>query len=214
MSKWCGDENCLQCADKEPDPYVHLPRADYEALREQNRVLTEAFAKTTKGKVTINRYEHGGGRMFVDDGKNRDLIADTYNEGDREFIALCYEVFSKQAALTTTSQPTHEKDDRALVSKVDVLEQALEFAVRGLKAAQPIVCSMCCPSVKRTSEPWTHRQSCDSLTLTLRTVEAQLSNPAAESVQHLCGARGFGQSLDDRCPGCDATSQEGQHESR
>ena len=39
MSKWCGDENCLQCADKEPDPYVHLPRADYDALREQNRVL-------------------------------------------------------------------------------------------------------------------------------------------------------------------------------
>lgn len=75
-----------------------------DALREQNRVLAEAFAKTTKGKVTINRYEHGGGRMFVDDGKNRDLIADTYNEGDREFIALCYEVFSKQAALTATSQ--------------------------------------------------------------------------------------------------------------
>ena len=74
-------------------------------LREQNRVLAEAFTKTTKGKVTINRYEHGGGRMFVDDGKNRDLIADTYNEGDREFIALCYEVFSKRAALTATSQP-------------------------------------------------------------------------------------------------------------
>ena len=108
MSKWCGDENCLQCADKEPDPYVHLPREEYGALREQNRVLVEAFAKTTKGKVTINRYEHGGGRMFVDDGKNRDLIADTYNEGDREFIALCYEVFSKQAALTATSQPGGE----------------------------------------------------------------------------------------------------------
>lgn len=79
-------------------------RAVNRMLREQSRVLTEAFAKTTKGKVTINRYEHGGGRMFVDDGKNRDLIADTYNEGDREFIALCYEVFSKQAALTATSQ--------------------------------------------------------------------------------------------------------------
>ena len=77
----------------------------YAQLREQNRVLAEAFAKTTKGKVTINRYEHGGGRMFVDDGKNRDLVAETYNEGDREFIALCYEVFSKQAALTATSQP-------------------------------------------------------------------------------------------------------------
>lgn len=76
-----------------------------ETFREQNRVLAEAFTKTTKGKVTINRYAHGGGRMFVDDGKNRDLIADTYNEGDREFIALCYEVFSDQAALTATSQP-------------------------------------------------------------------------------------------------------------
>ena len=115
-----------------------------------------------------------------------------------------------KAALAATSQPGHEKDDRALVGKVDALEQALQFAVRGLKAAQPIVCSICCPSVKRTSEPWTHGQPCDSLTLTLRTVEAQLSQPAAESVQHLCGARGFGQSLDDRCPGCDATSQEGQ----
>lgn len=59
--------------------------------------LTAAFAKTTKGKLTINRYEHGGGRMFVDDGKNRDLIADTYNAGDREFIALCYEVFAQNA---------------------------------------------------------------------------------------------------------------------
>ena len=37
------------------------------------------------------------------------------------------------------------------------------------------------------------------------------SQPAKEPVRHLCGARGFGQSLDDRCPGCDATSQEGQH---
>ena len=36
------------------------------------------------------------------------------------------------------------------------------------------------------------------------------SQPAKEPVRHLCGARGFGQSLDDRCPGCAATSQEGQ----
>jgi hypothetical protein len=38
------------------------------------------------------------------------------------------------------------------------------------------------------------------------------SQPAKEPVRHLCGARGFGQSIDDKCPGCDATSQEGQHE--
>mgnify|MGYP000981076343 CR=1 FL=1 len=45
MSKWCGDENCLQCADKEPDPYVHLPRADYDALCEQNRVLAREYTR-------------------------------------------------------------------------------------------------------------------------------------------------------------------------
>jgi hypothetical protein len=77
-------------------------REDVVRMRE----LEEAFAKTTKGKITVSRYEHGGGRMFVDDGKNRDLIADTYNEGDREFIALCYEVFS-QAALTQGKGGVH-----------------------------------------------------------------------------------------------------------
>ena len=51
MSKWCGDENCLQCADKEPDLYVHLPRAHYDALREQNRVLAEAVPMTEAGAV-------------------------------------------------------------------------------------------------------------------------------------------------------------------
>ncbi len=79
------------------------------ALRDEVARLTklkEAFAKTTKGNITINRYEHGGGRMFVDDGKNRDLIADTYNEGDREFIALCYEAF---AALTPQAGKGGEK---------------------------------------------------------------------------------------------------------
>ena len=43
MSKWCGNENCLQCVDKEPDPYVHLPREDYEALRTENARLREAL---------------------------------------------------------------------------------------------------------------------------------------------------------------------------
>lgn len=78
MSKWCGDENCLQCIDKEPDPYVHLPRADYDALREQNRVLASLLAK-----------------------------------------------------------------------------------------AQPHVCSMLCPSVKREGDPWTHKDLCTHITAAL-----------------------------------------------
>ena len=43
MSKWCGDENCLQCADKEPDPCVHLPREDYNAIRDERDRLREAL---------------------------------------------------------------------------------------------------------------------------------------------------------------------------
>ena len=53
MSKWCGNENCLQCVDKEPDPYVHLPREDYAALRTENARLKEALA-------TIARYGKDG----------------------------------------------------------------------------------------------------------------------------------------------------------
>ena len=53
-----------------------------------------------------------------------------------------------------------------------------------------------------------------SFRMAMKALESALtatSQPAKEPVRHLCGARGFGQSLDDRCPGCDATSQEGQH---
>ena len=103
IERW-GQKQMRSDVDLQLAAHAKQVRLENAQLREQNRVLAEAFAKTTKGKVTINRYEHGGGRMFVDDGKNRDLVADTYNKGDREFIALCYEVFSKQAALTATRQ--------------------------------------------------------------------------------------------------------------
>lgn len=168
-------------------------RFDYDGLLEVNAVLRE--------QSRVLRLEFQSLLNAIDDSYDEDLPVEIVEARNKA-----------QAALTATSQPQRGKGDRALTERVIDLEQALEFAVRGLKVAQPIVCSMCCPSVKRTSEPWTHRQPCDSLTLTLRTVEAQLSQPASEPAQHLCGARGFGQSLDDRCPGCDATSQEGRDE--
>lgn len=34
-NKWCGVPNCLQCVEQAPDPYVHLPRDDYQALRDE-----------------------------------------------------------------------------------------------------------------------------------------------------------------------------------
>ena len=56
MSKWCGDENCLQCVDKEPDPYVHLPREDYDALRDENARLREALVAIQKSCKAQDEY--------------------------------------------------------------------------------------------------------------------------------------------------------------
>jgi len=36
----------------------------------------------------LMRYDHGGGRLMLDDGNNRQLIADFYDEANREFF--CY----------------------------------------------------------------------------------------------------------------------------
>lgn len=58
---------------------------DWDELRR----LAEA-ATPTEG-ATLNRYEHGGGRLLIDrtqEGGGRQLIADFYGEGaDREFYA-------------------------------------------------------------------------------------------------------------------------------
>ena len=60
--------------------------------------------------------------------------------------------------------------------------------------------------IAMSNEVWERDQMIDCAEAALTAT----SQPAKEPVRHLCGARGFGQSLDDRCPGCDATSQEGQ----
>lgn len=99
----------------------------------------------------------------------------------------------------------------------DRVVSALDFSVRALKVAHPIVCSIVCPSVKRDSEEWSHKQQCESIGLTMRTAESELAayngsiEPKAEHPpQHLCGARGY-RLDDDICPACkeDALPREG-----
>ena len=63
MSKWCGDENCLQCADKEPDPYVHLPREDYNALRDERDRLARAIVWAL-GYTDFRAREQGEGAYW------------------------------------------------------------------------------------------------------------------------------------------------------
>ena len=59
-NKWCGDPNCLQCVEKAPDPYVHLPREDYDALRAENARLREAVVWAL-GYTDFGAREHGEG---------------------------------------------------------------------------------------------------------------------------------------------------------
>lgn len=57
---------------------------------ERVQEIRERLSKATPGPWDIYRYRHGGGRLCVDDdqqpGRERSLIADLYNEGDRELL--------------------------------------------------------------------------------------------------------------------------------
>lgn len=52
------------------------------------------------------------------------------------------------------------------------LSETTDYLIRALEMAQPVVCSMLCPSVKKTGEEWLHVQKCDSISLTLRTAKS------------------------------------------
>lgn len=53
---------------------------------EQLAEIEGRLAAVTPGEWELSRYDHGGGRIW-DSATKRVLIADLYQEGDREFIA-------------------------------------------------------------------------------------------------------------------------------
>ena len=87
--------------------------------------LVEAFKKTTKGTRTLSRYDYGGGRMYTGEiSGERELIADTYHEGDREFIALCYDLFETKAVETLHSR-LQETDRIIKEAQAEIYEEVL-----------------------------------------------------------------------------------------
>ena len=58
------------------------------------------------------------------------------------------------------------------------LSETTDCLIRALEMAQPVVCSMLCPSVKKTGEEWLHVQKCDSISLTLRTAKSMYAGYA------------------------------------
>lgn len=51
------------------------------------RTIKERVEAATPGPWAIARYQHGGGRVATSfDPADRELVADLYHEGDREFL--------------------------------------------------------------------------------------------------------------------------------
>lgn len=85
--------------------------------------IEEAAGKANSLPMKVNRYDHGGGRFWTElDGK-RNLIADFYEEGDREYYLAAspsailsllarMEALEKVAALVEELWDMDEDDDR------------------------------------------------------------------------------------------------------
>lgn len=68
------------------------------------RRLAEA---ATRG-ATLRRYDHGGGRLAIFDGEHRQLVADFYDEANREFYAAA----SPDVVLGLTDRLAHMTEAR------------------------------------------------------------------------------------------------------
>jgi len=65
----------------------------------------------TPGPFIVTRYEHGGGRMFVEaEGSRRELIADTFKIGDREFYAEAPTDITRLLAAVEVVTALHTED--------------------------------------------------------------------------------------------------------
>ena len=76
------------------------------ALAEEAERLARA---ATPGALTVERYDHGGGRMSVQDANRRHLVADTYHEGDRELFAVARD---SMLTLAAALRAAHEENRR------------------------------------------------------------------------------------------------------
>ena len=55
-------------------------------MADRRAQIAARLAEATPGPWRVNRYDHGGGRAYIEEPR-RTLIADLYQEGDREMLA-------------------------------------------------------------------------------------------------------------------------------
>lgn len=83
----------------------------------------ENAAKATAGKAELRRYDHGGGRLAIFDGKERDLVADFYDEANREY----FEAVRTDAPLIAQALLDATDDLARLQGVCESHEKSLEF---------------------------------------------------------------------------------------
>ena len=100
------------------------PTPDPLALAEEAERLARA---ATPGALTVERYDHGGGRMSVQDANRRHLVADTYHEGDRDLFAVARDSMLTLAAALRAAHEENRRLREALMPLAAVSMQAVDL---------------------------------------------------------------------------------------
>lgn len=103
--------------------------------------LEAAGERATPGPLQHFRYRHGGGRSSQHDSVGRQLVADHYYEGDREWFILvrtCYpQILAVLRAAEFLNEPHERTSDEVVSGTVDMwaasdaLRQAVEDNAKG-----------------------------------------------------------------------------------
>lgn len=104
------------------EPKANAMRGITPELIAEGRRLLEKMTPLANARMV--RYDHGGGRLATFDAEKRELIADFYNEGDREF----YYWFANNAAALLDAAEELDRTRQQLVEEKANTNSTLAFA--------------------------------------------------------------------------------------
>lgn len=110
-----------------------------ELLQRARELLALRDKATPIEGAVFNRYEHGGGRLYNENGK-RTLIADCFNESDREFFFAAHDMADTIRDLLAAFENVRSANVdcmewyRAAIARAE----AAEARLRELASAEPL----------------------------------------------------------------------------
>jgi len=113
------------------------------AIQEIEALLALREKATPTHDATLMRYDHGGGRFYREVGRDRSLIADFYNEGDREYYfaaANATEALRKLVAIAKAAEKVADveilADEYGVTPQAQRELEALDSALQAAKEAK------------------------------------------------------------------------------